>query len=145
MTRLPDPDDDPGFYADLIPKRFLAWVIDLVITLLLFAIVLALTAFLAVFIFPLVWMAIAIAYRTVMLSRYGATAGMWIAALQWRSLDGRRPDSTLALWHSVIYALSMTFVLGQIASVTMMLVTPYRQGLNDWVLGTTIVNRYLVS
>ena len=142
---LPDPLDDPDFYGDLIPKRFLAWVIDLALTLLIFTLVIVLSGFLALFIFPLVWMAIAIAYRTVLLTRYGATAGMWIAALQWRRLDGRQPDQALALWHSVIYALSMTFVLGQIASVALMLVTPYRQGLNDWILGTTVVNRYLVA
>lgn len=144
-ARLPDPLDDPEFYSDLLPKRFLAWVIDLVLTLVIFALVIVLSGFLALFIFPLVWMAIAIAYRTVMLTRYGATAGMWIAALQWRRLDGRRPDEGLAFWHSAIYAVSMTFVLGQIASVALMLVTPYRQGLNDWILGTTIVNRYLVT
>jgi len=145
MTALPDPYDEPEFYDDLIAKRFLAWVLDLAITLLLVALGVVLTGFLALFLLPLVWMATAIAYRTLMLNRFGGTIGMLVASLEWRMLDGRRPEPGLALWHSVIYALSMTFVMGQLMSVIIMFSTPYRQGLNDKILGTTIVNRYLVS
>jgi hypothetical protein len=32
-------------------------------------------------------------------------------------------------------------MIGQIASVALMLTTPYRQGLNDLILGTTMVHR----
>jgi hypothetical protein len=46
------------------------------------------------------------------------------------------------LWHSVIYSASMVFVLPQIGSVALMLTTPYKQGLNDWFLSTTMVNRF---
>ncbi|PTX01252.1 MULTISPECIES: RDD family protein [Pararhodobacter] len=145
MTALPDPYDDPAFYDDLIPKRFLAWVVDLAITLILVVLALALTGFIAIFILPLVWMGVAITYRTLMLDRFGATAGMMLVALEWRRLDGRQPDTALALWHSAIYALSMSFILGQLVSVLLMVMTPYKQGLNDKILGTVIVNRSLVS
>ncbi|WP_334193362.1 RDD family protein [Pararhodobacter sp.] len=145
MTALPDPYDDPAFYDDLIPKRFLAWVVDLAITLVLVVLALALTGFIAIIILPLVWMGVAITYRTLMLDRFGATAGMMLVALEWRRLDGRRADTTLALWHSAIYALSMSFILGQLISVLLMVMTPYKQGLNDKILGTVIVNRSLVS
>lgn len=141
--RLPDPADNPDFYEHLIPKRLLAWVIDLAITLILVALVVLATALLALFIFPLVWSAIAVAYRTVMLTRYGATLGMMVASVQLRHLDGRRPTQETALAHSLLYAATMVFIVPQIASVTMMLLTPYRQGLNDWLLGTTIINRWL--
>ena len=140
---LPHPLDAPEFYDHLMIKRFLAWVIDLLITLVIVLVVLALTGFLAIVILPFVWSAIAIAYRTVTLTRYGATLGMMVASVRWVRLDATRPDQTVALWHSVIYAASMGFVIPQIASVALMMVTPYRQGLNDWILGTTIVNRYL--
>ncbi|WP_370242326.1 RDD family protein [Pararhodobacter marinus] len=140
---LPHPLDEPEFYDHLMIKRFMAWVIDLVITLVMVLVALVLTGFLAIFILPFVWAAIAIAYRTVMLTRYGATLGMMVASVRWVRLDATRPDQTLALWHSVIYAGSMSFVIPQIASVAMMMITPYRQGLNDWILGTTIVNRYI--
>lgn len=140
---LPHPSDDPGFYDHLIAKRFIAWAIDLMVTTVLVAIALALTAFVTIFIFPILWFAVAVAYRTVMLTRYGATLGMMVAAIKLRRLDARRADSTLCLWHSVLYAFSMVFVFPQIASIALMLVTPYKQGLNDWLLGTTLVNKFL--
>ncbi|WP_127109743.1 RDD family protein [Pararhodobacter zhoushanensis] len=141
--RLPDPVENPDFYDHLVAKRLLAWVIDLIVTLGLMLVVLIGTAFLAIFIFPLVWSAIAIAYRTVMLTRYGATLGMMVASVQLRQLNGRTPSREIALTHSILYALSMVFVLPQIGSVAMMMLTPYRQGLNDWILGTTIINKYM--
>jgi len=140
---LPHPDDDPAFYDHLMVKRFLAWSIDLMITIVLVMIVLALTAFLAALFLPVIWSAIAIAYRTVMLSRYGATLGMMVAAIKLRRLDGTRADDTTCLLHSVIYAASMIFVVPQIGSVALMLITPYKQGLNDLLLGTTLVNRFI--
>ncbi|MCB1396592.1 MAG: RDD family protein [Rhodobacter sp.] len=140
---LPHPLDDPAFYDHLIAKRLLAWVIDLAVTLVLMLVVLAATAFLAIVIFPMVWVAVAVAYRTVMLTRYGATVGMLVAAIRLRRLDGSRPDPTLCLWHSAIYAGTMAFVVPQVASVALMLTTPYKQGLNDWLLGTTLVNRFI--
>lgn len=139
---LPHPEDDPGFYAHLIAKRFLAWCIDLMITVVLVLLVLGATAFLAVFFLPVIWSAVAIAYRTVTLTRFGATPGMMVAAITLRRLDGRRADPATCLWHSVIYSVGMVFVVPQIGSVALMLVTPYKQGLNDWLLGTTLVNRY---
>lgn len=140
---LPDPDTYPELYDHLLPKRFVAWCIDLLATLLLVLVVLVLTAFLTLLIFPLIWGAVAVAYRTVSLSRWGATPGMMMASIKLRRLDGQRPDTTLALWHSALYALQMSFVVPQIISVAMMLTTRYKQGLNDWLLGTTIVGRYL--
>lgn len=140
--RLPDPEFDPAFYDHLIAKRFLAWIVDLLITLVLMLVVIVATAFIAALIFPLVWAAIAITYRWVMLTRYGATAGMMVAAIKLRHLDGRRADSGTCLIHSVIYAFTMMFVVTQIGSVALMLTTPYKQGLNDWILGTTLINRF---
>ena len=139
---LPDPHDNPDFYDHLMTKRLLAWVIDLALTLILVVLAIVLSAFLLLFIFPLAWAAVAIAYRTVSLSRWGATPGMMVAAIKLRRLDGRRPDPMLAFQHSALYALQMGFVFPQVVSVVMMLSTPYRQGLNDWLLGTTIINRY---
>ena len=141
--RLPDPIDNPDFYDHLVAKRLLAWVIDVIVTVALMLVVVVGTAFLALFIFPLVWSAIAIAYRTVMLTRYGATLGMMAASVRLRQLNGRAPTREIALTHAILYALSMVFVLPQIGSVAMMMLTPYRQGLNDWILGTTVINQYL--
>lgn len=141
--QLPDPTLDPAYYSDLLPKRVLAWVVDLIITFVLVLVVLFLTLFLTAVIFPLVWITITIAYRYVLLTRNGATWGMMLAALRLRRLDGGRPDPLTCLWHAAIYSGCMATVLGQIASVALMLTTPYRQGLNDMLLGTTMVHRDL--
>lgn len=141
--RLPDPQDDPDFYAHVIAKRLLAWAVDLVVTLVLVLLVLVMTAFLATLMFPVIWAAVSIVYRAVMLRRYRATLGMMVAALRLVRLDGGRPDPDLCTWHAVLYSLTMVFVVPQVVSVGLMLTTPYRQGLNDWLLGTTLVNRFV--
>lgn len=138
---LPDPLDDPSFYEHVVEKRALAWAIDLAVTLVLVLLVVVLSVGLALILTPLLWAAIAVAYRTVMLTRYGATLGMLVAALRLRRLDGAKPDQTLCLWHAILHAVSMIFILPQIGSVTLMLVTPRRQALNDWLLGTAMINR----
>jgi len=139
--RLPDPAQDAHYYADLLPKRFLAWVTDVVVTLLALILVIILSLGLTLLVFPIVWIILAIAYRYVMLTRFDATLGMMLAAIRLRRLDGRRPDATTIFWHAAIYSGSMATILGQLASVGLMFVTPYRQGLNDLILGTTMVHR----
>ncbi len=142
---LPDPTRDPEFYRALLLKRALAWAVDFVITLALVLGVLVVTLFVGLFFFPVLWVAVSVAYRWVMLSRYGATAGMMLMAIKLRRLDGRRPDSTLCLIHALIFSAAMVTVIGQVLSVALMLITPYRQGLNDLILGTTVINRFTES
>lgn len=141
--QLPDPALEPEFYSDLLLKRFVAWVIDLLITLVLVALALVLSAFIGLFFFPLLYISVSIAYRWVMLSNYGATAGMMLCAIKLRHLDGQRPQSTVCFWHAAIFSASMATVVGQILSLGLMLTTPYRQGLNDVILRTAMINRYL--
>lgn len=140
--KLPDPALDPGYYSDLLPKRLLAWVVDLAVTLAAVLAVMLLTLFLAVLAFPLVWAAIAIAYRYVLLTRYQATLGMMLTGLELVRLDGARPQPVINFLHAAIYSAAMATVVGQIASVAMMLTAPYRQGLNDLLLGTTMVHTH---
>lgn len=140
---LPAPEDAPDLYRDVILKRFLAWLVDLVITFAITGVIVVLTVFLGLFFLPLLWIAVSVTYRTVMLSSYGATAGMLLVALRLRHLDGRRPGPAVCLWHAAIFAGAMTTALGQVVSVGLMLITPYRQSLGDAILGTTMINRYL--
>lgn len=138
---LPHPEDDPRFWEHVPQKRFLAWLVDLAVTLVIVLGLIILSAGLALFLLPIVWSAVAITYRWLMLGRYGATLGMLLVALRLRHLDGRRPERDLCLWHAGLHAVSMVFVVPQIASVAMILMTPHRQGLNDWLLGTTMINK----
>lgn len=138
---LPHPEDAPEFWAHVPEKRLVAWLIDLVVTLLLVLLLALPTAGVALFFLPLTWSAVAIAMRWVMLSRYGATLGMLMVSLRLRHLDGRVPDPTVCLWHAVLHSASMLFVLPQVASVAMILGTTRRQSLGDWILQTTMINR----
>lgn len=144
---LPHPLDNPGLYAHVTPKRLMAWAVDVAVTLIITLIagltVALMTLGIGLLLFPFLWIAISIAYRWVLLTRYGATLGMLLAALRLRRLDGERPDSGECLWHSGIYSAGMLFVVPQVVSIALMLTTAYRQGLNDLVVGTTIVNNYL--
>ncbi len=137
---LPDPELQPEFYTDVPFKRSAAWAIDLVITLVLTVIALVLTLFLSAFFLPVLFATVSIAYRTVMLSRYGATLGMMLMALKWRRLDGQAPDAVTAFYYSAFHAGLWAIFPAQIASMVMILVTPYRQGLHDTVLGTTMLH-----
>lgn len=142
MSGLPDPAFEPEFYAALLPKRFLAWVADLLLTLVLVVGVVFFSFFMALFFLPVVWVAVSVAYRTVSLARWGATPGMMLAAIKLRRLDGTRADATGCFWHALIFSLGMIMVVPQVISVALILLTPYRQGLNDVILGTTVLNRY---
>lgn len=138
---LPAPDMFPEFYADVPVKRALAWAADLIVTVVLTVVAVALTLFIGAFFIPVLFAAVSIGYRTVMLSRYGATLGMMLMALKWRRLDGTPPDQMTAFAYSAIHAgLWVIFPL-QIASIVMTLITPYRQGLHDMALGTTMLNQ----
>lgn len=139
--RLPDPALEPGYYSDLLPKRFLAWVVDVAVVFVIVALLVVMSLALAFFILPFLWAAVAVGYRYVMLTRYDATLGMQLAALRLRHLDGTKPQPLTCLLHALIYSGTMVSVLGQVASVALMLTLPYRQGLNDLLLSTTMVHR----
>lgn len=138
---LPDPVLFPEFYAAVPLKRALAWLIDTAVTMLLVMVAVVATLFVGAFIFPLLFVAVSIGYRTVMLARFGATFGMMVTGLRWLHLDGRSPDVATAAAYSALHAGVMVFVLTQIGSVVCILLTPHRQGLHDLVLGTTMLNR----
>jgi uncharacterized RDD family membrane protein YckC len=139
---LPDPAIQPEFYADIPWKRSMAWAVDVVVTLGLTLVALIATALLTAFVLPLLFAAVSIGYRTFMLSRYGATLGMMLMAIKWRSLSGARPDTMTALIYSAAHTGMWTIFPLQIASIVTILLSPYRQGLHDMVLGTTMLHKF---
>lgn len=140
---LPDPATHPEVYQDLIAKRLLAWLVDALVIIALVAVAVLATVLVALFFLPVVAIAVSIAYRWIMLSRYGATLGMMLAAIHLRHLDGRTPDPVVAFWHASIFSLGIFFVVPQVVSVALMFTTAHRQGLNDVILGTTLINRWV--
>ncbi len=138
---LPDPFRQAEFYSGVAAKRLVAWVLDTVLIFLLTVLIVPFTGFLALLALPTVYVAINLGYRTVALARWSATPGMLMLAIEFRGPDGHRLDTPTAFLHSLGYTLSTAFVLPQIASVVLMLVTARGQGLSDHVLGTVALNR----
>lgn len=138
---LPDPELLPEFYSWVWLKRFLAWVIDTILVLVLVGVTLLLTAFTGFLIFPLVFFMVNLTYRWVTVTRWSATPGMLLMAIELRTLWGYKLSQNYAFLHSLGFTVSITFPALQLISVALMLTSPYGQGLSDRLLWTTAINR----
>ncbi|MGR3623976.1 RDD family protein [Pseudophaeobacter sp.] len=141
MTALPDPDYQAEFYASVAPKRLVAWVIDSILIVGLSLLAVLFTAFVGLFIWPLLYLVIGFVYRAVTIANGSATLGMRFAGIELRDLSGRRLDTGQAVLHTAGYSLSLAVPILQVISVIMMLTTSRGQGLSDAVLGTAMLNR----
>jgi uncharacterized RDD family membrane protein YckC len=141
MTSLPDPEYQAEFYTMTVPKRLVAWVIDSILIVLLCVGAVFLTAFVGLFIWPLLYLVIGFVYRAATLSNGSATLGMRFAGIELRDLTGRRLDGQQAVLHTAGYTLSIAIPVLQVISIIMMLTTAKGQGLSDSLLGTVVLNR----
>lgn len=139
-SRLPDPTTHASFYKDVPVKRLIAWFIDGVVTFGLAALLALLTFGLLFFVFFGFWTIVSLAYRTITISAGSATPGMRFAGIEFRDAQGQRFDGGLAFFHSLGTVISFS-TGAQIVSIAMMLLTPKGQGLVDFVLGTTALNK----
>lgn len=140
LNTHPDPDRHAAFYSGVPLKRGLAWVIDTLFVTLIVALISVLTALTALLILPLVWLAVGFLYRWVTLSGRSATWGMRLMSIELLDRYGQRFDAATAFLHTLGYSLSMAFVLPQILSVGLMMVSRRGQGLTDMVLGSVAIN-----
>ena len=138
---LPDPLDQPEFYADVPIKRGVAWVIDVILISLMVGILVLVTAGIGLFFIGFLYILVGFSYRVLSLAGGSATLGMHLVAIELRRHDGTRFDMGIAILHTLGYMLSTSFVLPQLASIALMLTTPRGQGLTDMVLGTAAINR----
>ncbi|NVK16300.1 MAG: RDD family protein [Rhodobacteraceae bacterium] len=141
MTALPDPDYQAEFYASVPAKRLIAWIVDSILIFGLSAGAVVLTAFTGLFIWPLLYLAVGFAYRTVTIANGSATWGMRFAGIELRDGEGRRMDSGMAALHTAGYSLSLALPVLQVISVILMLTSSRGQGLTDHFLGTVMLNR----
>jgi uncharacterized RDD family membrane protein YckC len=141
MSSLPDPVSQAAFYAGVPAKRALAWVIDTLLIAGLTLLVLPFTGFLALFFLGGLYLTLSFLYRWISLSRSSATPGMRVCAIEFRTFHGDRFDPATAFAHTLGYSLSVAFVLPQLISVGLMLLTPRGQGLTDHILGTVALHR----
>lgn len=140
-AQYPDPMVQAQFYADVAPKRAMAWMIDTVATAFLVALFIPLTGFLALFFLGGLYLVINFLYRWIGLARHSATFGMRVMGVEFRDAQGFRLGSGQAFAHTLFYALSVAFVIPQMISVVLMVVTARGQGLTDHVMGTVLINR----
>ncbi|APX88469.1 hypothetical protein BV394_00940 [Brevirhabdus pacifica] len=139
--RLPDPVEQEEFYRDVPTKRAIAWIVDVLITALLTALVVPFTLFTALFYLPFLYMLVGWIYRSASMASGSATLGMRLTGLVVLDRDGDRLDAATAVLHTTGYVASMSFVIPQLVSVALMLTSARRQGLSDMVLGTVALNR----
>lgn len=137
---FPDPERQPEFYAGVPAKRFFAWVVDMILVVLLALLVVPFTAFTGLFFFPFLMLVIGFFYRVATLAGGSATWGMRLMAIEIRDARGHRLDLPTALLHTLGYTVSIAIFPVQLVSIVLMLVTSYRQGLTDHVLGTVALN-----
>lgn len=138
---LPDPQRLPEFYDGVLAKRFFAWIVDVVLVFLLCVAVLPFTAFLGLFVFPALMLAVGFLYRWATIAARSATWGMRLMAIELRDGDGLRLTGQAALMHTLGYTVSIAVAPLQLISILLMLLTGRRQGLTDHVLGTAAINR----
>lgn len=140
-TALPDPHYQAEFYASVPAKRLLAWAIDSVLIVGVSMLAVVMTAFVGLFVWPLLYLTIGFIYRSVTLANGSATWGMRFAGIELRDQSGQRLEAQTAVLHSSGYTLSMAIPVLQIASIIMMLTSSRGQGLTDAMLGTAMLNR----
>lgn len=144
-NHLPDPEYDAQFYQGVPGKRVAAWIVDFLIVL---AAALAATLVIGILtlglgfvFFPGILFLVSFFYRTLTIAEGSATWGMRVMGIEFRTRQGYRLDFLTAAVHTGIFMFLMATIVGWIATAIAILVTPYKQGLPDLVLGTTAINR----
>lgn len=138
---LPDPVSQSEFYEGVPLKRFIAWIVDAIIITAISALAVPFTAFTAVFYFPVLMLIVGFVYRWGTIASRSSTWGMRLMAIEFRDDAGHRLDAGQAALHTLGYTLSWAVFPAQIASMVMMCVTERGQGLSDYVLNTTAINK----
>ena len=141
MTHLPDPIRQSAFYENVPTKRLFAWVLDAVIILGICLIVLPFTGFLGILFWPLMWLVVGFAYRTITIANGSATWGMRLVSIELRNRTGARLDLTEAALHTLGYTISIGIFLLQAVSIVLMCASMRGQSLTDHVLGTVMLNK----
>jgi uncharacterized RDD family membrane protein YckC len=138
---LPDPRYEAEFYDGVLPKRFFAWVIDVVIVLALSLLAVFLTLGMAIFVFPFFYLSIAAVYRSATIASGSATLGMRIMHLQLRGPQGARLSTGEAILHTLSYLTVSAFVIPHLISLGLMAGGARNQGLPDLLIGSAMINR----
>ena len=143
VDALPDPARRPDFYEGVPSRRLFAWIGDGVATLALSCLALPFTAFIGLFFFGALWMAVSFFYRWFTIAAFSATPGMIFWGIELREGDGGRMGSGAAFIHTLGYIVSVAMAPLQLISIVLMLVTDRKQGLTDHLIGSAAIRRPL--
>lgn len=141
LSGLPDPQLDGQFYEGVPFKRAIAFVIDAAIILGVSMGFVIATFGLGLVLFPMFSLLFNLVYRIYLIGTRSATFGMRLAGIELRNNEGHRLDMKEAVWHTGLFTLLFMFFLTNFASIIMMLLNQRGQGLHDYLLGTTAINR----
>lgn len=144
-AHFPDPHLDAQFYDGVPIKRFLAWIIDVVVVFGLVLTALLFTFGLISLIFPVAMFGLNLAYRIFCLQKWSATLGMRTVGIELRGSDGNRLDLSQSVFHTLVFVAIFASLIGALANMIVILVTDRNQGLHDLILGTVAINRPATS
>ncbi len=142
----PDSLAEPDLYDGVLPRRAIAYVLDLTLILglwialsMVFGVAGILT-FGALTPLGLVVLAVLpVGYHTFFIGRDGATPGMRVFDLEVRSWTGRRPDYTQAFLTTVLFYASVSLTAWLVLLVP--LFTDRNRTLHDILAGTIVLRR----
>lgn len=141
ISGLPDPVQDAQFYSGVPFKRLLAWIIDSVLVFALATGIVLLSFGVASFFFPMLVFIGNLVYRAFTLIKNSSTWGMQIVGIEIRNKNGNRLTQDEAIWHTFTWVFGAFVPFTLLASAIMMLVNNRGQGLHDYLLGMTAINR----
>ena len=138
---LPDPDHDHLFYDGVPAKRLIAWIVDVIIVTAITFTLGLLTLSLLWWVWPLVYIAVDLIYRSATIATGSATYGMRLMAIELRGPTAARLSRGEAVLHTLLFMVAMGFMVLQVISILMMSIGVRHQGLHDLLLGTVAMNR----
>ncbi|MFB0931237.1 MAG: RDD family protein [Ascidiaceihabitans sp.] len=141
MTHLPDTIAQAAFYETVPTNRLFAWILDAAIILEICLVVLPFTGFLGIFFWPLMWLVVGFAYRTITIANRSATWGMRLVSIELRNRTGARLDLTKAIFHTLGYIISIGIFLLQAVSIVLICASMRGQSLIDHVLGAVMLKK----
>jgi uncharacterized RDD family membrane protein YckC len=148
---MPDPAALPEAYEGVLPRRVLAYFVDLCVIGVLVVLIWIVFAVLWVLslglLGPVLWFLfglIPLAYHTLLLSGpRSATVGMRLFDLELRSATGERPGFLQALLQTALFYITVGATCSLILLVA--LLNRHKRTLHDMLAGTVMVRRFPVN
>ncbi len=147
-TTVPHPYDDAQFYDGVPLRRLVAFVIDVIVATVLMGAI-AIIGFIAGFLTLglgwvvafLLFISADFLYRWVTISGSSATWGMAACGIELRDRLGQRLDAGQALVHTAAYYVSVALGIPILLNLLVMIISPHRRLIHDFLLGTVMINR----